>query len=133
MHIESHTVFETLRKIKKQGHVQEIAKGKWLRNYALSHHDYHLSTVATFSRPNKVWRSSLCRPSLLFLPSLSWLQADTTSCVCMPVRGSMKLCTWTTTWCALRLGSLVNRGMLPNHQSAGQFPVEDIFVQSTTE
>ena len=54
-------------------------------------------------------RSSLRRPFLLFLPSFSWLQADSTSCVCTPVRGSTKLCAWTTTWCALTFGNPVKR------------------------
>lgn len=65
---KSHTVFETLRKIKKQGHVQEIAKGKWLRNYALSHHDHHLSTVATFSRPNRIGDLLFADPLFYFCP-----------------------------------------------------------------
>ena len=34
--------------------MQEIAKVKLLRSYAFSHHNYRLSTVATFSRPNRV-------------------------------------------------------------------------------
>ena len=58
LHIESDTVVEILAKIKKLGCVQEIAKAKWLRNYSLSHHNYRLSTVATFSRPNRIGQAS---------------------------------------------------------------------------
>ena len=84
MYIESHAVAEILRKIKKQGCVQDIARGKWLRNYALSHHDCHLSTVATFSRPNMLGDLLFADPFFYFCPVLvGSRQTPLLMCACL--------------------------------------------------